>query len=186
MILEQDEIRLRPFREADLPVVIAALSDWAVAQWLNTPPYPYDEADGRAWLEHVANQHAGGQPGSFAVAAPSDDALLGCIGCTSIAARPAALELGYWFKPDAWGRGVATRAAGIVLAHAFNQLDAEQVVARTDPDHHASGRVLAKAGFRRLGERPLDSPTRRGSLAEVHFELTAKNWRIANESASNS
>ncbi|MDP6707861.1 MAG: GNAT family N-acetyltransferase [Alphaproteobacteria bacterium] len=143
MILEGAEIRLRPFREDDRTALIAALNDWSVAQWLVAPPFPYTDADADWWIDKVASEHEGGEPESFAVAAVSDDALLGAMSVEN--------ELGYWLKPDAWGRGVATRAAAMLVSYGVGTLARTRILARTDPENHASARVLAKVGFRCLG-----------------------------------
>lgn len=56
-------------------------------------------------------------------------------------------ELGYAFRPDAWGRGYATELALASLAWADETLGLPEVRAFAHPDNAASRRVLAKAGF---------------------------------------
>ena len=174
MILEGDDIRLRPFREFDIPVFTTALNDWDVAQWLERTPYPYDDAAARAWLAQVTADHASGHPGTFAIAATKDDVLVGGISVTGDGKAPA---LGYWLKPQAWGRGIATRAARLIVAYAFEDLQVSRLAARTDIDNQASGRVLTKVGFCCLGERAIDTPTRRDNYKLLGYELTAADWR---------
>lgn len=171
MILEGAEIRLRPFREDDRSELIAALNDWSVAQWLVAPPFPYTDADADWWIDKVAREHEGGQPESFAVATTADDVLLGAMSIEN--------ELGYWLKPNAWGRGVATRAAAMILAYGFRSIGRDRIAARTDPENHASARVLAKVGFRSLGPRPIATANRRGSESMIYHELGAGDWRRA-------
>ena len=174
MILEGDDIRLRPFRELDIPVFTTALNDWAVAQWLERTPYPYDDAAAQAWLAHVTADHASGHPGTFAIAATKDDVLVGGI---SVVDEKSVAILGYWLKPQAWGRGIATRAARLIVAYAFEDLQVSHLAARTDIDNQASGRVLTKVGFRCLGERAIDTPTRRDNYKVLSYELTAAEWQ---------
>lgn len=68
--------------------------------------------------------------------------------------RPAegVLEIGYHLLPSTWGRGLASEAAGEVVAHAFGALGAAALFAGHHPDNAASGRVLEKLGFTRTGE----------------------------------
>jgi RimJ/RimL family protein N-acetyltransferase len=60
------------------------------------------------------------------------------------------VEIGWHLHPDSWGRGLATEAAGAVLAHGLeNGLD--EVWAVTHVHNHRSGRVCTRLGMRLLG-----------------------------------
>jgi [ribosomal protein S5]-alanine N-acetyltransferase len=64
-----------------------------------------------------------------------------------------AVEIAYYTFPDEEGRGVATAVATAMVKLAGAALPPPNVVrAHTLPEVNASGRVLTKAGFRRLGE----------------------------------
>ena len=54
------------------------------------------------------------------------------------------VELGYWVKAGARGRGVATRAVVLVARFAFDELGAARVQLVTEPDNLASQRVAEK------------------------------------------
>jgi len=62
------------------------------------------------------------------------------------------IEIGYRYRPDAWGRGIATEAAARVLNHGFRQLAFDPIVAVSHPENLASQRVLMKIGMTRHGE----------------------------------
>lgn len=79
---------------------------------------------------------------------------------------PAEVEIGYQVVPALRGRGVATRACGLLLAHAWRH-GADRVRAEVEPDNPhgtASRAVLAANGFRTQGqlgfvvERPVGRP----------------------------
>lgn len=57
------------------------------------------------------------------------------------------LNLFYRLDPQAWGAGVATEAAGAVVAWATEHLPEWTVVARVRPDNVASQRVALRAGL---------------------------------------
>jgi RimJ/RimL family protein N-acetyltransferase len=61
------------------------------------------------------------------------------------------LEIGYRYVRGAWGRGVGTEAARIVLDHGFRSLGIDPIVAVAHPDNRASRRVLEKIGLRSEG-----------------------------------
>ena len=56
-------------------------------------------------------------------------------------------EIGYGTLEEYRGRGVATEAVGAAVTWALEQPNVKRVEAETDPDNHASRRVLEKCGF---------------------------------------
>ena len=73
----------------------------------------------------------------------------------------AVVEIGYAVVPELRGRGVATRAVGLLLDLAWRD-GAAQVLAETDDANAASQAVLARTGFRRRlsGDWAVDRPAR--------------------------
>jgi RimJ/RimL family protein N-acetyltransferase len=57
-------------------------------------------------------------------------------------------ELGYWLAEPFWGKGITTKAIGILVPEAFKQLEITRIFARPFHTNKASHRVLEKAGFR--------------------------------------
>jgi RimJ/RimL family protein N-acetyltransferase len=80
------------------------------------------------------------------------------------------VEVAYRLARRAWGQGIATEAAGALVAHALGPLGLPRVVAVTYPANQASQRVLDKLGFERLGIREY-----KGVQATYHV-LTASAW----------
>ncbi|WP_411078660.1 GNAT family N-acetyltransferase [Streptomyces sp. cmx-18-6] len=62
-------------------------------------------------------------------------------------------RVSYVLREDCWGRGYATTAVEKLVAFAFTTAGLDSLGARHHPDNRASGRVLAKAGFTRVGAR---------------------------------
>ncbi|MFB6814448.1 GNAT family N-acetyltransferase [Streptomyces sp. NPDC056347] len=77
--------------------------------------------------------------------------------------------ISYILREDTWGNGYATHAAQQVTALAFTTAGLTRLEAMHHPDNPASGRVLAKAGFTRVGTS--DRYTEDGST--VPYELYA-------------
>lgn len=67
---------------------------------------------------------------------------------------PAAdIEIGYFFKRSAWGRGYATEVCKRVLRFAFEEASLTEVVASVHEENVASKNVLEKAGLQSRGRK---------------------------------
>jgi RimJ/RimL family protein N-acetyltransferase len=58
----------------------------------------------------------------------------------------AEIEIGYFLKQSAWGRGYATEVCKRLLQFAFQDVPLNEVVASLDEDNVASKKVLEKSG----------------------------------------
>jgi [ribosomal protein S5]-alanine N-acetyltransferase len=60
-------------------------------------------------------------------------------------------SVGYWVAEPMAGRGIASRALGLVIEHAFTDLGLHRIQAETTLTNHASAHILTKAGFEQFG-----------------------------------
>jgi RimJ/RimL family protein N-acetyltransferase len=76
------------------------------------------------------------------------------IGVAAFQDRPqdGRVELGYSVAPAYWNRGFATEAVRTLSDHALEFAEVQTVRAHTKAEASASGRVLEKCGFQRVGE----------------------------------
>lgn len=85
-------------------------------------------------------------------------------------------ELAYWLVPAHRGEGYGSRAAALVLDHAFETYGLHKVVAKVSERNAASQALLDSLGFEREGvlrERVF----RRGKYRDQHrFGLLAREW----------
>ena len=84
--------------------------------------------------------------------AESKDELIGGIGFERNMG-PRALEVGYWTRTDAAGRGVMTEALGLMVDAAWTLPDVERIVLTHDATNLASARVADKHGFAEFERR---------------------------------
>ena len=103
---------------------------------------PFTEEDVRARL----SREIAGQLQYWPVFLREKEELAGCAGLRPYA--EGVLELGFHFRPQYWGRGLAEEAARAVITYAFEVLGVESLFAGHDPDNAASRRLLMKLGFR--------------------------------------
>ena len=59
----------------------------------------------------------------------------------------AEIEIGFFFKPSAWGQGYATEVCERLLQFAFQEVSLNEVVSSIDEDNVASKKVLEKCGL---------------------------------------
>jgi RimJ/RimL family protein N-acetyltransferase len=60
-------------------------------------------------------------------------------------------EVGIIMRPDAAGRGLASKALNLVVAYGFETLDLHRIAADIDPDNVASLNLFLRNGFEREG-----------------------------------
>ena len=140
---------LRPWAESDLDELLTCFEDPTISHWLPMIPYPYTEADARAWFATLEPRRAAGSGVGFAIAGAADEALLGGIALRPDDERRA--EVGYWVRSERRGRGIATRALRLVSRWAFAELGFARIQLHADAANVASQRVAERAGYTREG-----------------------------------
>lgn len=141
-----DRLLLRPIWPEDWRGVLSGIADEGVVRNLARAPWPYREADARAFTQlPIAPLHP-----RFLITRACDAAVVGCIGIDppppEDRAEAGTVELGYWIARPYWGQGFATEAGEAVLRIA-QTLGYGHVVGSHFLDNPASGKVLEKLGF---------------------------------------
>ncbi len=72
---------------------------------------------------------------------------IGSISAVHINEKVASVEIGYCIGRPWWGRGIMTEALRAVIAYFFDEVGANRVTARHDPNNPASGAVMRKSGM---------------------------------------
>lgn len=143
--------RLRP---EDAPEIARVLNDWEMARWLTALPWPYGPAEAEAFIDSA---------GLDELAIRVGDRLAGVIRLTD--------NLGYWVAPAFQGRGVALRATVLGLTRWFaaghDHIDTRYLIG-----NHRSARLLARLGFREIGD------TESWSVPEGQL-ISAKTMRLS-------
>ena len=105
--------------------------------------------------------------------------VVGWFGLRPLPGQPEVLELGYRLRPEAWGRGLASEGARLLVQHAFRTVGASRVFATTMTVNHASQRVMAKAGltWQRTFHLEWPEPIPGTELGDVEYATTAADWQ---------
>jgi RimJ/RimL family protein N-acetyltransferase len=158
VVLNTKRLVLRPIGLADVAAFVPLLDDFDVAKNLAPVPHPYTEQLGREFIARTEIRRAAGDVMNLAVAL-RDGTFIGF--CTANAhddgdepmgREEGILELGYWYGKRYWNKGFATEAARAVVRHAFADLGAKALSSGWFSGNPASGRVLEKLGFERVGQ----------------------------------
>jgi RimJ/RimL family protein N-acetyltransferase len=88
----------------------------------------------------------------FAVVHPETGAVIGSGGFKGPADEKGMVEIAYGIVPEHQGRGYATEVAQALVAFALESESVKLVRAHTLPSPNASTKVLAKCGFKFVGE----------------------------------
>lgn len=166
---------LRPGWSEDAPALFAAIADEGIVRNLALAPWPYTLADAESFLARARGAREvacliflrdGGAP-----------RLVGGIGFGPMPGHEHLCEFGYWIARPYWGRGIATEAGRALVDNARDTLRLKRLDSGHFTDNPASGRVLAKLGFRPTGvTRPRYSAGRKAEAdcREFALELDAE------------
>ena len=140
--LETARLRIRPYRDADIPELLPLIGPREVAATTLQIAHPYTEQDARDFFELAK------EPDKLwlAITLRSDARQIGGIGLR-IEPQHQHAELGYWLGVAYWGRGYATEAAREMLRYGFEDLGLHRIFATHFKHNAASGRILKKIGM---------------------------------------
>lgn len=139
---------LREFEPGDLDATLAVVGDPEVTQWLSFDTRGrVDQAERLA--QDITRAQATPRPDYYLAIEDETGRLVGFarIGVGSHRSG----EVGYALRRDAWGRGYATEAAGLLVDFGFRRLGLHRITACVGPGNTASHAVLRRLGFREEG-----------------------------------
>jgi RimJ/RimL family protein N-acetyltransferase len=149
--VETARLLLRPWRPAeDLHALAALNADPAVMRWV-APNRPLTRAETAEQLDRFVRHWDQHGFGLWAVVPREGDA--GCIGLAGLAVPsflPAvlpAVEVGWRFAPEWWGRGLATEAGRASVDFGFETLGLRAIVSIIDERNARSLRLARRLGM---------------------------------------
>jgi ribosomal-protein-alanine N-acetyltransferase len=145
-VIEGHGLRLRPWREADIPALLAAYGDAGIAQWHARTLA--NAAEARAWLDERAHGRRRETSIDWAIVDPGDDGtVLGRAGLNQVELTEGIAEVAYWVLPEHRGRNVATRGTCALADWAFDDLGLHRLGLLHSRHNEASCRVATRARF---------------------------------------
>ena len=173
--LETARLWLRWPRMCDAAAIHKFCSLWEVARYTARIPHPYPPGSAERFIFAAREANASGREMTL-VMTPirgKPDA----IGSISLESRGSdRLALGYALAPEAWGKGLATEAAGAMIEAAFGLTPAVEILANVTVENEASRAVLEKCGFALVGTGLQGAPARGGMVESLSFRLARADW----------
>jgi RimJ/RimL family protein N-acetyltransferase len=179
-VIAGQNVVLRPLREDDVPSIVAGCRDPRSRQFLPFLPDPYTDQDALDWLVRNVEQASLGTGVNWAMADPATDRHLGNIGLPRLGPREA--EIGYWAHPDARGRGLTSEAVGLLIRHAFidvedGGLGFHRVFLKAAGTNPASQHIARVNGMTECGRERRAELLGDGSADDlVVFDLLREEW----------
>lgn len=182
--LRTERLELRPVTDADVDRILEYRNRPEVTRWLlRTEVEP--AAFRAAWRSAATN------PDDHSVAVVLDGVVIGTVSVEVVdgmgqPGMPSRTEanLGYVFDPEYGGRGYASEAVTVMVAHAFDRLGVRRITAGCFADNLASVRILEKVGMRREQHGVGDSwHDELGWVDGYTYALLAEDWRRRRDAA---
>ena len=176
-------ITIEPIESRHGACIQKVISDPEIARTSEIPDALPPEGAG-AWIERMKVRREQGRALTFAIL--TDNCV---VGVCQLGSRDRTIsdsaELGFFVGKSFWGRGYATKASRLVLAHAFRELGLTSVSAACLAWNTGAVRVLEKLGF----EFTHTGPPPRGSKFPKteqfqYWILTSEGWAAASKLTS--
>ena len=142
--LANDVVALRAWSERDIPFIVAACQDPLIDRFTAAIPYPYGEADARAWLTGQEPARRAGRSLELAVLEASSAKPVGAVALSNMELRHRRSGMGYWLAERARGRGMATEAVRLLANWALGVLQLDRLEVMIHPENTASQRVAER------------------------------------------
>lgn len=148
ILLETARLRLRRFTADDLERLVALDADPEVMRYVTYgAPTPRERYELEILPRWFALYESSPPLGYWAAEMRQDGEFTGWFHLRPDRFDAGEQEVGYRLRRAAWGRGLATEGASAVIAHAFENVGAAKISARTLAGNLASQRVMQKCGL---------------------------------------
>ena len=160
---------MRPPKDKDARQIACCVNDKEMARNLARLPHPYAPLDALDWISYAKQAREAGTEYAFVIT-HAEAGVIGSVGFNRTSGD--VWEIGYWVDKAVQGKGVATEAAQALLAWGEREFGVTRFAAGHFQDNPASGRVLEKLGFVRVGEKMMFSSARGGKDPAWRYALS--------------
>lgn len=145
------DLELRPVDERHAEELTALVRhDLAhLKPWMPWATERYAVEDAREFIRRNQRQYAEDQ--GFSTLIFFRDRVVGSIGYNHIDWTSRKTDIGYWLAADMQGRGIMTKACGVLVGHAFKELKLNRIEIYCAVDNGRSRRIPERLGFTQEG-----------------------------------
>jgi RimJ/RimL family protein N-acetyltransferase len=147
-VLETERLLVREFVENDAEAFFAFNGDPDVMRYTGEPPSESVEQVWRMIRDYPDYREHG--YGRWAVVYKPDDRIVGFNGLKYLDDLKE-VDLGYRFRSDYWGRGIATESSLAIVRYGFETLGLDHIIGLVMPENTPSIHVLKKLGMTYAG-----------------------------------
>ena len=148
MILKTERLRLIPLQLGDAPALLAILGDRHAMEFWHRPAI----ARAATGSEIIAAQLAAMADGQFLYwTVWRDGDAIGSVDLSALDFGHLRGEVGFLFRRDQWGLGLAREAMAALIAHAFGSLKLERLEARIHAGNRRAKKLVMASGFQPEG-----------------------------------
>jgi [ribosomal protein S5]-alanine N-acetyltransferase len=141
-------ISLRKPKISNLKAFQKVFGDKKVNEQLVGYPYPLTLQKAKNKLQEIINLNKKGDYYEFAII--FNKKFVGTVVLENPSKNKKTFTLGYALGSKYWNKGITTEAAKKMIKFGFNKLKLKKIKSDHDSDNPASGRVLEKAGFKKV------------------------------------
>lgn len=184
-LLETERLVLRRFTPADAEAMFRNwASDEEVTRFLTWPAHSspdvsrtvleawsasYDRDDYYQWA--IVPRDNGGEP-------------IGSISAVGLREDVSMVHVGYCIGRPWWHRGITSEALKAVIAFFFEQVGANRIETRHDPNNPRSGMVMKKCGMRYEGTLRSADRNNQGLCDASYYGLLRSEWQDSHDRSS--
>lgn len=151
VVAETPRLVIRPWRPEETARLFDILRRVEVVRWLGTLNPMTDPDQARDRIQRAATEHAADPRfGWWAAVERRSGIPAGTVMLKPLPDGNGEVEIGWHLHPDSWGKGLATEAAGAVLARGRRD-GLDEIWAVTHLDNERSAAVCRRIGMRLLG-----------------------------------
>ena len=184
--LRGERVTLRPLVPADGPAMIEAIDESRVEldAWMDWPPAMRTDDDGVDYCIRMAAAWLRRDSLNVGIFDTATGRYLGNTGFHTVKWRLRAMEIGYWLRSSAVGKGYMTEAVALLLPLAFDHLTARRVTILCDATNHRSRAIPERLGFTLEGIHRKDSVTPSGDVRDTMvWAMTDDDWHATGRSS---
>jgi RimJ/RimL family protein N-acetyltransferase len=148
LLLTDQVVTIRPWRDTDAPELFAAIQESAtqVGRWLDWADGHQTVADTQHWIARTLERLKLLEGFDYGLFDGKGLRILGGIGLSQVNAASKLANLGYWVRPSAGRKGIATRAVRLLARHALTQGGFHRLEILTALENRPSQVVAKKVG----------------------------------------